>query len=170
MSMRRVLLAFATVFIGCGCMCGGFVCPNHNYKNNLEYVHAEREHRKKLTEPVIAALEKYKDMNGRYPDQLEALEIPLPDLTSTTDHLGKTGNVKEAKSLQYAVKGDGYEMRFSFTHIRPAWMGADVSHLLYISEDKKWYLGYADTGTRLPPVFPKRESPSPKAIDKTKEP
>jgi len=156
--MRRVFLACATVFVGCGCLCGG--C--HNYSDNAAFVNAEREHRKKLTEPVIEALEKYKDIHGRYPDRLESLAVQLPDLTSNTDHLGKTGKVEKAKPLQFAVMGDGYEMRFSFSHIRPALTGSDTSYFLYVSQDKKWYLAFGESGSTLPPVFPERKSPIPK--------
>lgn len=146
--MRRVLLA--TVFVGCMCGC--------NFSDNGAYVHAEREQRKKLTEPVIEALEKYKEINSRYPDRLDQLSLTVPDLASDTDHLGKTGKVENAKPLQYAVKEDGYELRFSFSHPRPALTAANTTYFLYVSQDKKWYLAFGDFGSTLPPAFPKREN------------
>ena len=162
--MRGVLLACVTVFVACGCLCGG--CPNHNYPDNGTYVHAERENRKKLTEPVIEALEKYKDVNGRYPDRLEALvaagQLPaVPDLASNTDHLGKTGDVEKAQPLRYAVVGDGYELQFSFSHIRPALTASDTSYFLYVSQEKKWYLTFGESGGP-PPVFHERKTHKPR--------
>jgi hypothetical protein len=123
------------------------MCPNHNYKDNMEYVQAERAHRLKLAEPTVEALEGYAKGKGRYPDRLEDLVtarlLPsVPDLASNTDHLGRTGNVENAQPLQYVRAEDGYELRFSFGHIRPGLTAADSTHFLYSSRNKKWYTGY----------------------------
>jgi hypothetical protein len=171
--MRRVL-ACLTVLVGTGCLCGGCARPNHDYQDNFEYLRVERDHRQKLAQSVVDALEVHKQATGRYPNRLDDLVgaglLPaLPDLASNTDHLGKTGNVQKAQPLQYVVVDEGYELRFSFGHFRPALTAADSSHFLYVSRDKKWYLEYGFP-PRRPGTAPPRTEPPAKAPADPKEP
>lgn len=142
--MRRVLFICFTILVGTGCLCGGCRCPKHDYTDYPEYLRAESEHRKKMAQPVVEALEAYKQTTGQYPRRLDDLVtaglLPaIPDLATNIDHHGRTANLDNAQPLLYSVVDDSYELRFSYGHIPTALTGANSTHFLYVSSEKKWY-------------------------------
>jgi hypothetical protein len=76
-------------------------------------------------EPVIAALERYHQEKGAWPDSLEAL---VPDYLAGVPALG-------GYPLKYQRAGEGYELQFSYT-------GPGVNRCTYTPESKWRCSGY----------------------------
>lgn len=173
--LRACLTAFVGVLAGTGCLCGGCGCPKHDYKDYVDYLRAETDHRKKMAQPVVEALESHKQTTGRYPSRLEDLVVvgllpAIPDLSTNTDHHGRTRNLKNAQPLQYTVVDDVYELRFSYGHIPTALTGADSTHFLYVSQDKKWYSNSGSPARRGWIASPKKDPPETKDPAGPKQP
>jgi len=118
---RLLALALSLSFNG-GCM-----CPSSNgYPDWGKYRAAELADRKGKVQPVIDALERYKQDNGKYPARLDDLITgrlleAMPDLASNLDHTGAAGRIEKATALRYSPAEQDYRLRFDFSYTEQAW-------------------------------------------------
>ena len=80
------------------------------------------------TAPVIAALEEYRETQGRYPDSLPALVPEYLDRNA----LAIPTPAALRYPLQYTLEGAGYRLGFRFT-------GPGINQCWYLAGEARWH-------------------------------
>ena len=102
--MSRRFFNLLALALSLSCFNGGCMCPSSNgYPDWGKYRAAELADRKGKVQPVIDALERYKQDHGKYPARLDDLTTgrlleAMPDLASNLDHTGAAGRVRGARA------------------------------------------------------------------------
>jgi len=97
-------------------------------------------------DPVVAALERYQQAHGKYPEEMN--ELVATGLLTKVPKLPQISGTSDVVQLEYSAAPDGSFYYLIFGYDFPRGMIGDMIYRYYTSDDKTW-------GTRkYPPYFP----------------